>query len=200
MIRTDAFSRVKAVVFDMDGTLTVSPLDFEAIRAECGIPEGHPVLEWLEGAPEPQRRQATQVLLRHEREAAEDCRLTNGAKEVIEELARRGVKTALLTRNSAESVETVLRRFGLRFDCWISREGAEPKPSPEPVLRIAEQFRLPAEQLLVVGDYVFDVEAGRAAGALTAFVKTAKPVPPPAGADLVIEDLRELLEVLPGAA
>ncbi|MHC4591458.1 MAG: HAD family hydrolase [Planctomycetota bacterium] len=200
MIRPDAFSFIKAVVFDMDGTLTVSPLDFDAIRAESGIPEGHAVLEWLEGAPETQRRQAMQVLLRHERRAAADCTLSDGAKEVTEELARRGIKTALLTRNSAESVETVLRRFDLRFDCWISRESAEPKPSPEPVLKIAEQLGLLPEQLLVVGDYVFDVEAGRAAGALTAFVKTAKPIPPPAAADLVLEDLRGLLEVLPGSA
>jgi HAD superfamily hydrolase (TIGR01509 family) len=116
---------------------------------------------------------------------------------VIEELTRRGVKTALLTRNSAESVQTVLERFGLRFDVWMSREDAEPKPSPEPVLRIARRLGLAPEELIVVGDYVFDVQAGRAAGARTAFVRRRSDLPPPPEADVVIESLHELLDVLP---
>jgi phosphoglycolate phosphatase-like HAD superfamily hydrolase len=102
-----------------------------------------------------------------------------------------------VTRNSAESVQTVLRRFGLRFSLWLSREHAEPKPSPQPVLKIAEAFGLAPAELLVVGDYIFDVEAGRAAGARTAFVKSRAGAEPPAEADMVIVELRELLDALP---
>jgi HAD superfamily hydrolase (TIGR01509 family) len=193
----NALANVKGVVFDMDGTLTDSPLDFNVIRAECGVPQGQPILEFLRGAAEPERRRAEAILDRHERRAAEDCTLREGAREVTEELLRRGLKTALLTRNSAESVQTVLRRFGLRFSLWLSREDAEPKPSPQPVLKIARAFGLAPAELLVVGDYIFDVEAGKAAGARTAFVKARNGVPPPAGADVVIVDLRELLEALP---
>jgi phosphoglycolate phosphatase-like HAD superfamily hydrolase len=52
-------------------------------------------------------------------------------------------------------------------------------------------------QLLVVGDYLFDVQAGRSAGARTAFVRTGKSIEPPPEADIVVSDLRELLPVLP---
>jgi HAD superfamily hydrolase (TIGR01509 family) len=193
----NAFEKVRGVVFDMDGTLTVSPLNFDLIRAECGVPPGQPILEYLERAAEEPRREALSVLERHERRAAAECVLRDGAREVTEELARRGVKMALLTRNSAQSVQTVLDRFGLRFDCWVSREKAEPKPSPQAVLHIAEKLGLAPEELLVVGDYVFDVEAGLAAGARTAFVKTESGLAPPGEADAVIRDLRELLEILP---
>ncbi len=193
-------ARLKGVVFDMDGTLTVSPLDFDLIRAECGIPKGRPILEYIEGRPESERRRMRGVLHRHERRAARQCTLRDGAKEVTEELVRRGVKTALLTRNSWESVQTVLRRFGLRFDCCVSRDDGEPKPSPQPVLRIAGELGLAPAELLVVGDYVFDVQAGRAAGARTAFVRTREDREPPQDADLVIEDLRELLDVVPDTA
>ena len=32
----------KAVIFDMDGTVIESPLDFDRIRAECGVPPEAP--------------------------------------------------------------------------------------------------------------------------------------------------------------
>ena len=38
-------------VFDMDGTLTIAQHDFDAIRAELGLPEGLPILESLEKLP-----------------------------------------------------------------------------------------------------------------------------------------------------
>jgi HAD superfamily hydrolase (TIGR01509 family) len=191
---------LKAVIFDMDGTVTDSPLDFDRIRADCGIPPGRSVLEHLAALPEADRRRAQAVLAQHERRAAAECVLKEGAREAIEALRARGLKTALLTRNSAESVRTVLARFGLRFDCWLSREDAEPKPSPEAVLKIASRFGVEPQEVLMVGDYVFDVQAGRAAGARTALVRNPKvPVPPPE-ADCVIGDLRELLDVVDGAA
>lgn len=198
MGRLAAFAHVRGVVFDMDGTLTHSPLDFSRIRAEAGVPEGRPVLEFLADAPEPVRERVTEVLHRHERRAAEDCSLHEGAAEVIRELGRRGLKTALLTRNSAESVRTVLGRFGLSFDCWLSREHAEPKPSPQPVLEIAGRLGLTPAELLMVGDYVFDMQAGRAAGASTAFVRNHSGAEPPEEADAVVEGLLDLLDLLPG--
>jgi len=166
-----ALGQVRGVVFDMDGTLTVSALDFDAIRTECGLKEGQHLLEYLEMAPEPDRRRVQGILERHERRAARECRLRDGALDVLRSLSRRGLRLALLTRNSAESVRVVLERFCLQFDCWMSREHSAPKPAPDPVLRIAEQLGLSPAELLVVGDFLFDVYAGHAAGAFTAFVR-----------------------------
>jgi HAD superfamily hydrolase (TIGR01509 family) len=192
----DGKTRVRVVIFDMDGTLTDSPLDFDRIRAECGVPPGRPVLEHVEQLPAAERRRAEEILGGHERRAAAGCVLKDGAAEVIAELKARGLKTALLTRNSAESVRTVLERFGLEFDCWLSREHAKPKPSPDAVLKIARRFGVEPQEALVVGDYVFDVQAGRAAGSRTAFVRNAKVPVPPAEADFVIDELRELLDIV----
>jgi phosphoglycolate phosphatase-like HAD superfamily hydrolase len=66
------------------------------------------------------------------------------------------------------------------------------------VLTVAERFELAPAQMLVVGDYVFDVQAGQAAGALTAFIRTPEQnLDPPCGTDVVIDDLQELLDLLP---
>ena len=183
--------RIKAVIFDMDGTLVVSDLDFDAIRAEAGVPEGVPILEYMEGAPEAMRPRVAEILHGHEARAADSCRLRDGAKELLDDLRARGTKVGLLTRNSRASVEKVVERFGLQFDHCITREDAEPKPSPQSILMMAEVFGVRPEETLMVGDYLFDVQAGRAAGARTAFLKRDGGIDPPP-ADIVIEDLCEL--------
>ncbi len=193
-----ASAEIKGVVFDMDGTLTISPLDFSLIRAEAGVPPGRPILEFIDAASEAERARVQAVLDQHEARAAQECTLRDGAREVTEELRRRGIKMALLTRNSAASVRTVVERFGLRLDCCVSREDAEPKPSPAAVLRIADALGVRPEQLLVVGDYVFDVQAGMSAGARTAFLRSEGGIDPPPEADVVLDDLRGLLDLLPG--
>lgn len=67
MAQPTAFVQVRGVVFDMDGTLIDSSLDFGRIRAEAGVPDGRPILEFLETAPDDVRDHVTEVLLRHER-------------------------------------------------------------------------------------------------------------------------------------
>jgi len=200
MHKSKTLPGIRGVVFDMDGTLTVSNLDFDAIRNECGVDHGIPLLEFLESAPEEQRRRVQAVLERHEKRAALECELRDGAREVVREFARRGLKTALLTRNSAESVRTVMARFGLEFDCWISREQARPKPAPDAVLEIARRLGLSPAELVVVGDYVFDVHAGRDAGSATVFVTTKNSIAPPEEADFVVDNLRGLLRLMPESA
>ncbi len=197
---TCGLDNVRAVVFDMDGTLTESHLDFDLIRRESGVPQGRPILEYMEEASAGERRRIEEVLDRHERDAAGRCVLREGTLEVLQSLASRGLRLALLTRNSAESVRVVLKRFGLEFDCWLSRHDAAPKPSPEPVLKIAERLALSPKEMLVVGDYLFDVQSGSAAGSRTAFLRTRPDLAPPEESDFVIDDLRELLELIPAAA
>jgi HAD superfamily hydrolase (TIGR01549 family) len=181
----------------MDGTLTHSHLDYELIRSEMGIPHGRPILEHMQHMDASECLQAKEILRRHENRAAEECLLADGAHRLLDELTNRGLRTALLTRNSAESVRTVLRRFGLSFDICVSREDATPKPSPEPVWHIATSLGLQPRQLLVVGDYLFDVQAGHAAGALTAFLRTDRPIVPPEEADFVIDHIGGVLDLLP---
>lgn len=158
----------KAVLFDMDGTLTVPMLDFDAIRAEMGV--SGPILEAMRGLDAEQLSAAADVLDRHERLAAERSELNDGCREVLAWLYERRVPTALVTRNSRASVRTVLDRHGLRFDLLVSREDGPPKPHPEPVSRCCRAFGLSAAEAWMVGDGSHDVEAGNAAGTPTVWV------------------------------
>lgn len=186
------------MAFDMDGTLTISGLDFDAIRREAGVPEGVSILDFIETAPPARRQKARRVLLEHEWRDARSCRLRPGVAGSLEALRRRGLKTALLTRNSRRSVEVILSRFSLEFDCCITRDDGSPKPSPEPVLKAAHALGLDPSELLVVGDYVYDIRAGRAAGACTAFLHTekARETPP---ADIILSRFEDVLSHVPAA-
>ncbi|MFH0964178.1 MAG: HAD family hydrolase [Planctomycetota bacterium] len=160
---------LRAVLFDMDGTLTEPMLDFEAIRLEAGVPAGKPILEHLETVGSAERRRIEEILERHEEEAARRSVLTDGATAILAMLKERGIRTGVITRNSRRSVDTMCATHGLAFDVIMTREDGPVKPSAEPVLRACEALGVDPGETLMVGDYLFDVEAGRAAGARTAF-------------------------------
>src|SRR5207244_555853 len=91
--------RPRAVLFDMDGTLTRPMLDFPRIKSEMGIGQ-RPILEALAELDAAARRAAEAVLLRHEEEAAAGSSLNEGCRDVLGWLAARNIPTALITRNS----------------------------------------------------------------------------------------------------
>jgi len=156
---------LRCVIFDLDNTLVDSPLDFAAIKAEIGADA--PILEHRETVGPEEQRRIDEILDRHETHAAARSDLFEGAVELLAFLEKRNVRTALLTRNSRKSVNTILKRHGLCFDSVVSREDAAPKPSPEPVLLICEKLGVKPSETLVVGDFLFDIQSGQAAGAMT---------------------------------
>jgi HAD superfamily hydrolase (TIGR01549 family) len=189
----------KAVIFDMDGTITRPEIDFFRIRREIGAGDT-PILEFLATVEdEAARAEKLAVVERLETEAAEASTLNPGAKEALAFLKSRGIPTAVLTRNSRRSVRTVFAKHGLAFDLVVTREdGFAPKPDPEAVRRIAERLGCKCEETMVVGDFRFDVECGRAAGARTVFLTNGKSGADSFGADVVIGELRELIEIIGG--
>jgi phosphoglycolate phosphatase-like HAD superfamily hydrolase len=92
-------------------------------------------------------------------------------------LAGRGVRTALITRNSRTSVVTVLRRHGISIDVTIARDDAPPKPDPAPLLLACRRLEVAPGDAWMVGDGQYDVEAGAAAGVRTVWVSHGRKRP-----------------------
>jgi HAD superfamily hydrolase (TIGR01509 family) len=194
--------RPAAVIFDLDGTLTEPVLDFDAIRAEIGIGKGLPILEALEalegaGAGDAARDRAEAILRRHERESIARARLAEGCAELLAHLGALGIPTAILTRNMREVVDTFATMFGFAFHATYTREDGPPKPSPAGVISICGRIGVDPARTLVVGDYKYDILAGRDAGCRTALVTRRTLLPtelpdwgPP---DITVRSLRELL-------
>ena len=169
--------RLRAVLFDFDGTLTrPGALDFPAVKREVGCPPDGLVLEWIEALPAgAQRDTALAALERFELAAAAGSEPNAGAERVIRGLRAQGLKIGVLTRNGLPAVLRALARFRdldtVDLDVVVTRDdGIPPKPAPDGVLHAAAAMGVPPEETLVVGDYVLDMKAGRAAGALTAYL------------------------------
>ena len=196
MNRPDESSRLpRAVLFDMDGTLTRPMLDFPRIKAELGI-GARPILEALADMDPDARRAAEAVLLRHEEEAAAGSALNEGCRGVLDWLLARSVGTALITRNSRASVFTVLDRHGLRLDVTVAREDAPPKPDPRPLRLACERLGVAPAEAWMVGDGQYDVEAGAAAGVRTVWVSHGRTRAFDATPWRTVRDLCELQQFL----
>lgn len=182
-----------AIIFDLDGTITRPYLDFDAIRNELGV-EG-PILEAIEEMDPPTRERAETLLKQYEREAAQNATLQEGAVEVIDTCRSRGYPVAILTRNARVTVDFVLRNHGIRVDALRTREDGAIKPSPEPVLSICEQLCTDPRRSWVVGDYLFDILSGQAAGTRTVLMVGDKPMP--GFADRADHVIRRLIDLLP---
>src|ERR1700692_233112 len=75
--RSSAIILPRAILFDMDGTLTEPMLDFPRIKAEMGIGD-RPILESLDRLAPDRRIEAEAILLRHEEHAARNSTLNPG--------------------------------------------------------------------------------------------------------------------------
>ncbi len=161
-------ARFKAVIFDMDGTLTVPSLDFALIRREIGLPHGD-IVSSLRSWPAEESARAWKIIEEHERRSMKGAKLQRGAKRTLGRLRAAGARLGLLTRNSAASASTFTEAFRIDFDIVVTRDFPHVKPSPEPVLHMLREWNISPAHALVVGDYIDDITCGRAAGAKTCF-------------------------------
>jgi HAD superfamily hydrolase (TIGR01509 family) len=184
-----------AILFDMDGTITEPMLDFPAIKAQMGIGT-QPILEALATMGAESRAAAEAILLRHEQEAAENSALNQGCRELLEWLHHHDIRTALVTRNSRSSVQTVIRRHGLEFDVLVTREDPPFKPDPGPLRLACKRLAVAEKRAWMVGDGQYDVQAGCAAGIRTVWVSHGRTRTFDAAPWLQVRDLLELRDLL----
>ena len=117
-----SFTPIRGIIFDLDGTLVDSQLDFEAIRRDMGLPSQTPILEALaQTADGPGRDRMLAVLRSHELESAQRATLFDGVTEFLEWLDVCRVPRGILTRNSRECTDLVLNRLGLTFSQVLTR-------------------------------------------------------------------------------
>lgn len=189
---------VKAVIFDLDGTITQPYFDFDAIREEMGLDKNSgPVLESMQKMTPQQRQRAEQILRYHEGRAVIESKLNPGARQTLSALRRAGVGIGILTRNRRSNAEAIAVKHRLKFDAIVDRDDGPVKPDAFGVLRLCEQFGVKPQQTLVVGDYLFDLLSAKAAGAAAVLLANHERAGEFARhADFTIQNIRQVLQIV----
>ncbi|NVK41977.1 MAG: HAD family hydrolase [Oceanospirillaceae bacterium] len=187
-------------VFDLDGTLTLPVHDFQHIRRELGIAPEDDILAALAQTPEPLRSERHARLDELERHYAAHACPAEGLHPLLEGLASRGCRFGILTRNTRELALLSLEAIGVRhhFDpaFVLGRDEAQPKPDPGGLRQLLSQWRVRPQDALMVGDFRYDLEAGRKAGMQTVHVDSRPDRDWPELTDVRVQSLTELHQLI----
>lgn len=215
--------RLRAVLFDMDGTLVDSAPDFiavcQAMRQVRGLPALDPqrIRDQVSGGAramvcasfaleaEDPRFVALrdEFLARYQEHCAVLTRPFDGIPELLADLEQARLRWGVATNKPLHYAEPIMRQLQLaeRAAVLVCPEHVtRSKPDPEMLLLACQQLGLDPREVLYVGDDARDIEAGRAAGTRTVAVRYGYIHPDDNpnhwGADLVIDHPRELRDVL----
>jgi HAD superfamily hydrolase (TIGR01509 family) len=188
----------KAVIFDLDGTITQPYFDFNAIRQEIGLArDSGPLLESMEKMTPRQRAEAERILHYHEERAVTESQLNPGAEQTLSALRAAEIHIGILTRNERDNAFAVARKHNLQFDAVIGREDGPVKPDAFGVLQLCRQFGVEPRETLLVGDYLFDLLSAKAAGAVAVLLANHNQAEEfVEHADFCIKNIGEILEIV----
>lgn len=202
-------AEVRAVLFDLDGTLVDSDAAVERAwhrwaeefgggeRLEAVGMHGRPAPETVRllapDLDEDAVRARAQRQLSLQYDDPEPLERCPGATELLELVERRGLAWAVVTSGDDRLARSRLDRTGIEPPLLITADDvSEGKPAPEGYLRAAELLGVPIERCLVVEDSEPGLTAGRRAGARTAALRGLE-------GDLGVTDLGALARLLAAA-
>jgi phosphoglycolate phosphatase len=214
--------RIRAVVFDFDGTLAVLNIDFSVMKEQVfdlmrrlGI-DGDRITEkyLLEiidevcqrlGEKDPARvgqfyEGAHDILHAIEMKAAEEGRLLPGTLHALQRLRNLGMKIGIVTRNCEEAVRKVFPRIDEFCEVFISRDSTRKvKPHPDHLTSVMRSLQVSGGEAVMVGDHPLDIEAGRRVGMKTIGVltgRTRKEEFEQAKADYILKEAAEVCRLV----
>lgn len=186
---------IKAIVVDMDGTITKFNLDFlptrrrvlrELDRMNLRTPDMtdqlslYFILDKLKDKTNRStfrelRKRIYDMIEEMELRAATEVALYPGAVDTLRKLRSHSIKVGLVTNNGRKGTELTLSRYRLNslFDAVVTRDDCDNmKPAAEPVTKVLAALKVAPNEAVLIGDGVMDIRAARAAGVRSVAVAT----------------------------
>lgn len=208
---------IKAVLFDLDGTLINTNdlilksfqhtykemLNLEPSSEEIRMNFGRPLQMIFKDYDQDRIEEVIKFyreinLQLHDKE----CKEFSGIKEMLEDLKSQGIKLGVVTSKKRDMAERGAKLMGIfqYFDTFITPESTEKhKPEGEPVLKACSDVGVSVSEAIMVGDSPYDILSGKNAGAKTCGVTyTALPLSKleESNPDYFIDKPSDLLEII----
>ena len=169
-------SGASAILFDWDGIIADTRLDFSGVRSKY-YGERRSML--LEDACTlaPERREALMRDLEElEVAGARNAALVPGIDKILEWVGAARVPWAVVSRNCRKSILTAAETIGLKLPpVLLSRDDFSPaKPDPRMLREACRRIGVPPAQSLLIGDYIYDMMGARRAGMRGVLVRAAR--------------------------
>ncbi len=181
----------------MDGTLTIGVHDFAMMRSELGLAPDAAILETVQAMPPEQAASLWDKINAMEYHFASLAKPMPGVYELLEHLQAEGVNLGILTRNVMPVALETLKACHLdgffKTRDILDRDSCTPKPHPAGIELLLQQWGADACDSVMVGDYLFDLQAGKAAKVATVHINTLAQHPWPEMTDWGIHNLHQLM-------
>jgi HAD superfamily hydrolase (TIGR01509 family) len=156
--------QIKGIIFDLDGTLVSSDIDFLMLKKNIGCPNDQDILAYIESLDEPEEQQAaSNLVMQIELEDALSCEWIPGAQAFLQTLLSNNIPMAIVTRNCRVATSIKVSNHNIPIKLVLTREDAICKPDPAALNIIAQQWGFAASEIAYVGDYIYDIEAANRA-------------------------------------
>ncbi|SMY17425.1 HAD family hydrolase [Photobacterium aquimaris] len=188
---------INGVIFDLDNTLVSSALDFDWLRQQLGCSADTDLLQYIDEIPTLSlRKKLQQTVIDYELADARQSTVMPQCQQLLSYLNQQNIPTAVVTRNCAQAAILKINHHKLQFKHIVSREDFAPKPAPDALVYIAEQWQLAPQNILYVGDYVYDLQAAYRANMPSCLVTNGENLPFTQQASIVIQSLGGLIKIL----
>ncbi|WP_299570047.1 HAD family hydrolase [uncultured Shewanella sp.] len=189
----EKLANIKGVIFDLDGTLVESELDFRKIKQQLNCPIDTDILNYIDAMTSiDEQQRAQQIIIDHETFDAKNAKALPHMHSLLTSLQELALPAAIVTRNSKAATATKLSQNDINIALVLTRECYPAKPAPDALLAIADQWQISAAELIYVGDYLYDIQAAKNAGMMSVFINHHKQPEYQLQADIIVRDLKEL--------
>ena len=155
---------LRGIIFDLDGTLADTGLNFPQMCIDAGLPEGTRILEHCAKLDDQTRiNEILSIVEQHEMTGAGNASWILDAQQVLSKLQQANVPMAIVTRNMRRAAKLTIEQLGIPIELVITREDCLPKPDPDGLLMVAKQWCISPHELAYVGDFQFDLMAAKSA-------------------------------------